>query len=409
MGSGNRRLPLAAAAGLALLAAVAVVLVLLLRSGGDSAQPHVAIEPADALIDAPLLLQVDGAGREAPVDLTLSATSSDGVRWSGTRTVRANDDGRISVDGGGLLASLRPAGVPDSAKLGLFPTDDALAVRLEARAGNRVLGEASGVRRMFGRGVSSVELTARSDGLVAHYWTGLPDARRPTAVLALGGSEGGYGNGLQARLLASHGYPVLQLAYFAAPGVPRELRSIPLEYFARALRWLRARPGVESVVVVGASRGGELALLLGSTYPELVQGVAAYAPGYAVVPGSWTRGGIAVPPPSDPDPRIAVERIRGPVLLVAGGADQVWDSGYSASAVDERRRAHGGLPTEDVSVPSAGHGLTVAVPNLPFPTEFDLNGFTLVSGGTRQADVLARNAAWPRLLALLQRVGNGSG
>jgi pimeloyl-ACP methyl ester carboxylesterase len=166
---------------------------------------------------------------------------------------------------------------------------------------------------------------------------------------------------------------------------------------------------VENVVVVGASRGGELALLLGSTYPALVQGVAAYAPGYEVVPGSWTRGGAPIPPPSDPDPRIAVERIRGPVLLVAGGADQVWGAAYAASAVDQRRREHGALPTERVSVESAGHGLAVAVPNLPFPTEFELNGFTLVSGGTRQADTLARNAAWPRLLALLQRAGRDSG
>lgn len=407
---GKRRLPLTlAAAGLALLAAVAVVLVVVLRSGGDPQEASVGIEPSDALLDAPFRMEVGGADDGTPIRLTLSATSGDGVLWSGGRTVRADDGGRVSVDGGSLLASLRPTGVPDSAKLGLFPAGDTLAVRLEARAGDRVLGEATAVRRMFAKGVSSAELTARHEGLVAHYWTGPPGTRRSTAVLALGGSEGGYGNGLQARLLASHGYPVLQLAYFGAPGRPKELRSIPLEYLARALRWLHARPGVENVVVVGASRGGELALLLGSTYPGLVQGVAAYAPGYAVVPGSWTRGGAPIPPPSDPDPRIAVERIRGPVLLVAGGADQVWGSAYAASAVDERRREHGALPTQDVSAPGAGHGLTVAVPNLPFPTEFSLNGFTLVSGGTRQADALARNAAWPRLLALLQRVGRDSG
>jgi dienelactone hydrolase len=385
------------------------VLVLVLRSTGDPEETRVAIEPTDALLDAPLRMEVDGAGGKATVRLTLSATSADGVRWSGSRTLRADDEGRVSVDGGALLASLRPTGVPDSAKLGLFPSGDTLAVQLEARTGDRLLGVARGVRHMVGEGVSSVELTARSDGLVAHYWTGPRGTRRPTAVLALGGSEGGYGNGLQARLLASHGYPVLQLAYFAAPGLPRELHAIPLEYLARGLRWLHARPGVENVVVVGASRGGELALLLGSTYPGLVQGVAAYAPGYAVVPDSWTRGGEPIPSPSDPDPRIAVDRIRGPVLLVAGGADQVWGSAYAASAVEQRRRGHGGLPTENVSAQNAGHGLTVAVPNLPFPTEFDLNGFTLVSGGTRQADALARNAAWPRLLALLQRVGRDSG
>src|SRR6185503_1500029 len=351
-----------------------------LRGGSDAAS--VRLEPSDGLLDAPLRMDVDGADRDAPIHLTLSSRSTDGVLWSGSRIVRADDDGRISVDGGALLASLRPTGVADSPKLGLFPLDDAVTLRVEARVGARVLGEASAVRRMVAEGVSSIELTAAHDGLVAHYWTGPPGARRSTAVLAL--------------------------AYFGAPGVPNELRAIPLEYLARALRWLHARPGVEDVVVVGASRGGELALLVASAYPALVQGVAAYAPGYAVVPGSWTRGGEPVPSAADPDPRIPVERIRGPVLLVAGAADQVWNSAYAVSAVGERRDEHGGQ-TEGLTFPEAGHGLTVAVPNLPFPTEATLQGLTLVSGGMRSADALARSAAWVRLLALLDRVGRDSG
>lgn len=395
-------------AGTAVVLAIVVAAVVAFVSRGGSDAASVRLEPSDGLLDAPLRMEVDGAVGGERVRLTLSATSADGVLWSGSRTVRADDEGRISVDGGTLLASLRPSGVAESPKLGLFPRDDAVTLSIEARARDRVLGEASAVRRMVGAGVSSIELTARRDGLVARYWTGPPGARRPTAVLALGGSEGGYGNGLQARLLASHGYRVLQLAYFGAPGLPAELRSIPLEYVARALRWLHARPGVEDVVVVGASRGGELALLVGSTYPALVQGVAAYAPGYAVVPGSWTRGGEPVPSAADPDPRIPVERIRGPVLLVAGAADQVWNAAYAVSAVVDRRNEHGGQ-TEGLTFPDAGHGITIAVPNLPFPTEATLEGLTLVSGGTRQADALARNAGWARLLALLGRVGRDSG
>jgi dienelactone hydrolase len=397
------------------LAGTAVVLALLcgavvvfaLRGSSDAAS--VRIEQGDALLDAPLRMEVDGADDGAAFRLTLSATSADGVLWSGSRTVRADDEGRISMDGGSLLASLRPTGVPESPKLSLLPAGDAFAVHLEARAANRVLGEASAVRRMVGEGVSTVELTARRNGLAAHYWTGPSGARLPTAVLALGGSEGGYGNGLQAQLLASHGYPVLQLAYFGAPGLPRELRSIPLEYLARALRWLHARPGVEKVVVVGASRGGELALLVGSTYPALVQGVAAYVPFDAVYPGSWTRDGESIPPASNPDPRIPVERIRGPVLLVGGGQDQVWNSGYGTTAVRTRRIEHGRKDTEALVFENAGHAISLAVPYLPVSTEFSSSGFTLESGGTRQADALARTVSWRRLLALLQQVGRDSG
>src|SRR6185312_9143480 len=335
MSTFSRRRGILAGTAVVLAIAAAAVVAFVSRGGSDAAS--VRLEPSDGLLDAPLRMEVDGADRDAPIHLTLSSRSTDGVLWSGSRTVRADDDGRISVDGGTLLAALRPTGVADSPKLGLFPLDDAVTLRVEARAGDRLLGEASAVRRMVEAQVSSIELTASHDGLVAHYWTVPPGARRSTAVLTLGGSEGGYGNGLQARLLASHGYPVLELAYFGARGVPNELRAIPLEYLARALRWLHGRPGVEDVVVVGASRGGELA------------------------------------------------------LLVAGAADQVWNSAYAVSAVGERREEHGGR-TEGLTFPEAGHGLTVAVPNLPFPAAATLQGLTLVSGGTRQADALARNA-----------------
>jgi dienelactone hydrolase len=400
---GKRRVGLfAGVAGLVLMATL--VLVVALRSGGTTEAARVRIEPAEALLDAPLRLRVDGARAGAPVHLELSATSVDGVRWTGTRTVAADDSGAVSVDGGRLLTTLHPGGVPDSANLALVPADGKLELRLDARQGDRALGSAVATRTLVGPGVSARELTVARDGLAGHYWTGPLRDRRPVAVLAVGGSEGGYGNAWQAGLLASHGYPVLQLAYFDAPGLPSRLHAIPLEYVERALEWLRARPGVSGVAMVGASRGAELALLVGATYPDLVQGVAAYVPFDAVAPGSWTRSGSPVPPRSNPDPRIPVELVRGPVLLLGAGRDQVWDSAYGATAVRMRRLDHGETDTQSIVFPDAGHAIALAVPYLPVSTEFRSNGLTLVSGGTRQADALARTASWPRLLALLDRV-----
>jgi pimeloyl-ACP methyl ester carboxylesterase len=101
-----------------------------------------------------------------------------------------------------------------------------------------------------------------------------------------GGSEGGQSGPVivGAALLAAHGYPALSLAYFHEPGLPDSLTNIPLEYFARALRLLRSQPGVDldHVLVQEASRGGEAALLLGATFPDLVNGVVAGAPGSRV-------------------------------------------------------------------------------------------------------------------------------
>ena len=76
-------------------------------------------------------------------------------------------------------------------------------------------------------------------------------------VLLIGGSEGGLSMTGEAALLASHGYPALDVAYFGAYGLPRSLERIPLEYFVRVARWLDRRPGVDGhrLVVYGVSRG----------------------------------------------------------------------------------------------------------------------------------------------------------
>ena len=87
---------------------------------------------------------------------------------------------------------------------------------------------------------------------------------------------------------------LLDLAYFGEPGLPATLKDIPLEYFARALRWLDRQPQVLKghTYVMGASRGSEAALLLGAHYPTLVHGVIANSPS-DVSFESFPRGGSA--------------------------------------------------------------------------------------------------------------------
>ena len=103
-------------------------------------------------------------------------------------------------------------------------------------------------------------------------------------VLVLGGSEGGEPGG--AKLLASHGYAALSLAYFKAPGLPDTLELIPLEYCDRAIAWLEANPSVPrgGIVIEGSSKGAELALLLAARHPDVV-GVIATSPSAVVWQG----------------------------------------------------------------------------------------------------------------------------
>ncbi len=105
-----------------------------------------------------------------------------------------------------------------------------------------------------------------------------------------GDSPRGAGGGLSeggAETLASEGLAALALAYFGIDRLPHELVEIPLEYFEKAIAWLRAQPGVdaERVAVVGNSKGGELALLLGATYPEDVKAIVGYSPSAVVWQG----------------------------------------------------------------------------------------------------------------------------
>ena len=115
------------------------------------------------------------------------------------------------------------------------------------------------------------------------------------------------------------------------------------------------------LAVMGASRGGELALLLGATFPML-RAVVAYAPSHVVWSeiafgfrrrrSSWSHKGRPLPfvdmqlpmgsamaarvLDSNPDAVIPVERINGAVLAVSGMEDTLWPSSFMADRVMDR-------------------------------------------------------------------------
>lgn len=206
-----------------------------------------------------------------------------------------------------------------------------------------------------------------------------PGEGRRAAVLLLGGSGGGLpGGGIQ---LARPGFPTLSLAYHTAPGLPNQLAEIPLEYFEGALRWLADRPEVdpERIFLWGWSRGGEAALLIAATYPDLVHGVVANVPANVVVGAfpangsAWTLGGEPIPyaqrfPRVDavdaPEAEIAVERIAGPVLLTCGGRDTVWASCPMSHAIIDRLDRHGHpFRHQLLEYPELGHELNRPPPS----------------------------------------------
>jgi dienelactone hydrolase len=195
-------------------------------------------------------------------------------------------------------------------------------------------------------------------------------------VLVLGGSEGGLASYVmrEAALLAGHGFAALALAYFYMGSLPDRLAGIPLEYFGGAIRWLQNQPSVrgDRLGVVGTSRGGELALLLGAHFPDL-EAVVSYVGSGLVFPSpagpkpAWTFRGKALPWISNPfdilqakpeqfeRAEIPVERTNGPVLVISGDADQVWPSTQLSQVAMDRLGATSGLTaTSFAIIPTQG-------------------------------------------------------
>jgi dienelactone hydrolase len=315
----------------------------------------------------------------------------------------------------------------------------------------RLATTATLVRELTSAGVRCVQQTVAAAGFFGSYCAPAGRAPRRPAVLIFGGSEGGLAVADLAGLLASHGYPALALAYFGAPGLPANLVRIPLEYFARAARWLRRRaapasagtasgsatPGAAAgspggtgsrlLVAWGFSRGSEAALLLGVHFPGLVSAVIAGSPSSvtnvafssssALPPDApaWTFGGRALPVASPPgDPRsagnpaavIPVARIRGPVLLLVGADDQLWPSpGYARAIMTTLAAHHDPYLHQLEEFAGAGHVAGFAMPYDAGPARIAEGRDILNVGGTPVVNSAAETGAWRDALAFLSRLG----
>lgn len=262
----------------------------------------ISIEPSDALIDVPRRMVISGAEAGAVVEVT-AETPRSGHLSRASADFPADDTGEVD------LTKLAPIGgdYTDVSAMGLVwaqhrveDTDTAppvfnadmaepLITTITARAGG-ASATAQFVQRLMSEGVTQQDVS--QDGLVGTLFhpAGHESAR---AIVILNGSGGGIKKP-RAALWASHGYNALALGYFGAPGMPKYISNTPLEYFERGIDWLRytVKPRGDFVALAGQSKGGELALLLGSTFPDKVSAVIGY------VPCAFVHGGQAASDPA---------------------------------------------------------------------------------------------------------------
>lgn len=419
-----------------------------------------SISPSVDLIDVPRRITLSGL--PAGTEVTIAAdTPRDGSTWRAQAVFAAGADGSIDL---GRDAPLR-GDYEGVAAMGLiwaqtgqgelFPADLSrpLETTLTAYIGGETVASGQFSQILMADGVTRHSLA--EDGLVGALFLPAGEGPHP-AIMILNGSGGGI-NEPRAALWASHGVAALALGYFGAPGLPKYISNTPLEYFARALDWLRARvhPKNGFVAVAGQSRGGELALLLGATFPEKVSAVLGYVPSAFVHGGQaaadpaaglgrdgpcWTLNGkplvhqwqdnaTASWKPYDEatdmrrnadamrtalgDPvamaraRIPVERIAGPVLLISGGDDGAWPSDLYSLIVQSSLLA-AGHPHEVIwkNWPAAGHSILFPyTPATRIAHRHPVSGIATTMGGAPAANAAANAGAWEAALAFVRRHG----
>lgn len=417
--------------------------------GAGRSAAVIKVTPAVGLYDLSRSIVVSQLDPRESVTVSAMSRAPGGV-WSSSATYEADAAGVIDL----ARTAPRSGSYRGVSPMGLFwsehfvgaasgPADSAVT-RLTVSAGARRLASASVTQLYSGPGVSEHTETLTKVGFVGQYFTPPGSAHRPAVVL-WGGSEGGFGvNGEQAALLASHGIPALAMAYFDEPGLPCSLSNIPLEYFAKAIRWLRGQPQVNPgrVWIHSGSRGTEAELLVVAHWPGLAHGVVAEAPSstvYGAIGGqcepsaaaAWTLhgkplagGGFdfgaitdnrdgsvsdvkafadALDTPLDPRAaRIPVQKIQGPVLLISGGDDQLWPSEIYANQIIAGLRSDP-APHQHLNYAGAGH-IVLGLPYAPaFIEEPGPHGGTIDLGGTPSANNTAHEQDWPAMIKFIAK------
>lgn len=401
------------------------------------------LEPAGSLLDQPVHIHVDGLRPAQVIELKAIAEDVKGEKWISHVAVRADEAGRVAldsatplpgstyseVDGMGLFWSMESSDISS----GFRCKNDAFEVEVELYVDNALVESAKTTRYLKAPDVKVLDI--QENGLVGKLF--VPPSDRPLPVIiTLSGSNGGLSEN-RAKLLASNGFAVLALGYFGVEGLPSNLQEIPLEYFETAIAWLKNQKQVDGsrIGIYGVSRGGELALVVGSLFSNDIRAIAAVVPSSVVYGGlrdtpvpAWLWQGKPISPSAPISPtdfsngmgdsssnpanslisfmegmkesdafeaaKIPVEKIQCPLLVFSGGDDKMWPSELFCKQIAQRASQ-----CKHWNYPDAGH--TIMIPNLPQPGPlyYHPHGKKWFSvGGTRQADHEASVDSWAKLV-----------
>ncbi|MBH9975857.1 MULTISPECIES: acyl-CoA thioester hydrolase/BAAT C-terminal domain-containing protein [Bartonella] len=426
-------------------------------------QLKLTITPKSALIDESRHILVEGAKPSSVVEIN-SRTMRRENCWRSRALFIAAPDGTVDTSRDapfdGDYTGVKPMGLiwsqrPENKNVTeIFPPDvrDELVTHIEVKNKNDVVSDVM-IQYLCKPDIRIERI--HKNGLVGTLC--LPAGEGPfPSILILNGSGGGI-NEPRAAIWASHGYAAFALGYFKVEGLSNYISNTPLEYFKKGLDFLHqeVRPRDDFVAIAGQSRGGELALLIASLYPEDISAVIAYLPGSVVHSGqnasdpavgrngpAWLKDGKPLthlidgnrtatwePFDNGPEPhrhelalrtaladdeaveraRIKVENIKSPIILLSATDDGSWPSSFYCSMVVNRLAASNyPYNVEWYDYSGAGHAIVFPyVPTTAISYSHPVSKKVSTGGGTPERNAFANEDSWNKVLSFAESASKG--
>lgn len=267
-------------------------------------------------------------------------------------------------------------------------------------------------------------------------------------ILMVGGSSGDVqALALLAAPLASKGFNVLVVPYFAAEGLPEKLEKVPLEYFEKVFEWIENNEitKAKEIFLHGTSKGGELALLLASRYKQIkkVAAIEPHAYCFQALNGmtsgndvsSWSYNEESIPyievenniffedqkkavekgipfgfascykksierSGNKEAARIKVENSEADILMVAGKADNIWNS-YDGclEIMHNLKKKDYKYKVQLLSFDKMGHPMPVPyIIPISETLSMDMMGGVFSSGGTIEGNAEGQFKLWEKTI-----------
>jgi len=404
------------------------------------------VRPSVAAVHEKVTVEIKGLHPNQFVTCSASMKDEKGRVWKSKARFRSDKRGVVDLSKRpsiqGTYEGVEPMGLfwsmqldDDEQDRSLFwhPSLEPMSIEIvaEPEGGEKEI-KAKLIRQIVSKEVKKVPI--REEGLVGTLF--LPEGKGPfPSVIVLGGIEGGMPPDSYVVQLASQGYAALGLAYTGEPGVALEFADIPLEYFQTAINWLKLRKEIhpKRIALLGTSLGGVVSLLVAShtsdikavialggggelfqpfevdkskplfTYKNRPLAFLPYEAPYGLVRSLFTHSAEKME-----EAAIPVEKINGPILMMAGLDDHIFGSAILSNIAYNRLKAkHFKYPYHLIVYNGVGH--LNALGSLPYcPTTINAIGIkpgeaVCNLGGNPQDSAKAQIDTWRQLLEFLRR------